>query len=564
MNMQIVRDWVAPHHKLAALVSDTSKMLTQPRNSVELYNDWKKTSRSVEFLRHACFEDSSKVVLVASLSSFVYQVKTEAMFVLGLKQKGWKPMVLLSPFQTWSRRYFRAFGIDAFVYWDQSWITSGQKEQAERDAEEFLSRPLNFPEVKKWMYRDVWVGPQILSSVARSGFLGTPDPSDPLVAGVLKNSLSNSFAATYGVERLLSSVNPEMILLNEPNGMPMGVLTDLAVKKGINCIFFAQPSRDDAFIFKRITKETRRTHPNSLNFGTFKKVCARPWSAVEDEELDVEFKNRYGGKWFLQTRNQPDVVEKSKSELITELGLDSNKKIAVIFSHILWDANLFYGEDLFNDYGDWFVQSIESACANDKVNWIIKLHPANIWKRTRENVTGELAEVALLKTMIGDLPKHVTLLYPSSKVSTLSLFRCMDYGITVRGTVGMELPCFGVRTFTAGTGRYSGLGFTDDSATKEEYLGKLATIESFGPLEPEKVGLARRHAHGVFKLRPWQMKSFRAKFNYGKRGAHPLDHNLLISASTVGEIENNGDLRQWAEWAADVDRGVDFLVGSEC
>ena len=51
---------------------------------------------------------------------------------------------------------------------------------------------------------------------------------------------------------------------------------------------------------------------------------------------------------------------------------------------------------------------------------------------------------------------------PYSEISTRSIFGVTDYGITIRGSVGFELPCFGVPVLTAGTGFYSGRGFTID------------------------------------------------------------------------------------------------------
>ena len=64
--------------------------------------------------------------------------------------------------------------------------------------------------------------------------------------------------------------------------------------------------------------------------------------------------------------------------------------------------------------------------------------------------------MALIRERVGKLPPHVRVLAPDTKVSTLSLFRSIDAGITVRGSIGYELPCFGVPVVTAGTGRYSG------------------------------------------------------------------------------------------------------------
>jgi hypothetical protein len=261
----------------------------------------------------------------------------------------------------------------------------------------------------------------------------------------------------------------------------------------------------------------------------------------------------------VSTKPQPARrTPKDRSEIAEQLKLDPQKKIAVVFSHVLWDANLFFGEDLFEDYEDWFVQTVQAACKNPSVNWLIKLHPANLWKRARDNVSGELAEEVLIREKTGPLPDSVKLLYPSTDISTFSLFKMANYGITVRGTTGFELPCFGVRTLTAGTGRYSGLGFTNDSTSKEEYLSKLANILDIPAMTEEETLLARKHAYALFCLRPLEIKSFKTSFNYQKQGHHPLDHNLQLTVKSLEELEKAGDLTRWAKWAEE-GKTVDYL-----
>src|SRR5205823_4121339 len=118
-------------------------------------------------------------------------------------------------------------------------------------------------------------------------------------------------------------------------------------------------------------------------------------------------------------------------------------------------------------------------------------------------------------------------------------------------------PCFGKPTLTAGTGRYSGLGFTIDSASAGEYLGRLAALQDTPPMSPEQKHRARRHAHAAFLLRPWKMTSFRSQFDYRKEGAHALDHNLACNAASLSEARRNGDLERWTAWAAT--QHVDYL-----
>lgn len=172
----------------------------------------------------------------------------------------------------------------------------------------------------------------------------------------------------------------------------------------------------------------------------------------------------------------------------------------------------------------------------------------NILKRSYEKVTREYTELNLIQRKIGALPRHVKILPADTDVSTYSLFQSIDFGVTVRGTVGMELACFGVPCLTAGTGRYARLGFTVDSSSVAEYLGHLGSLHLRDPLPKEAIARAKWHAYAAFLLRPWMMKSFRTQFLYGGRGAKVLAQNLLVEADSCGSMQRNGDLEKFARW----------------
>ena len=219
---------------------------------------------------------------------------------------------------------------------------------------------------------------------------------------------------------------------------------------------------------------------------------------------------------------------------------------------------MFYGEDLFADQEEWFVETIRATAANPHVNWIVKLHPANVWKLKREGIEGARDEETAIRDAVGELPPHVAVVRPDSEISTRSIFELTDYGITIRGSVGFELPCFGVPVLTAGTGFYSGRGFTVDSATPAEYVARLRTIEEIPPLSPGQVELARRHAYALFRLRPTRFTSFLATIRPLDEMGHPLDHDVEIRVRTRSDLENAEDLRRFAAWATE-SRDLDYL-----
>ena len=119
------------------------------------------------------------------------------------------------------------------------------------------------------------------------------------------------------------------------------------------------------------------------------------------------------------------------------------------------------------------------------------------------------------------------------------------------------MPCFGVPVVTAGTGRFSGFGFTLDHATAESYLYTLANLESMRPLSPEATHCARVHAYALLALRPWPLTSFRVAI--GRDVVDPLNQNLHPTVRSFADIARNGDLAAFADWAED-NTSVDYLT----
>jgi hypothetical protein len=525
----------------------------------DIAKDYLRLKKNCGFLKNDFGDMSGKKVLIVSLSHFLYQIKTEAMLAKALQSEGCRVNVLTWKHFFWPRKYFNLFGIDEFVYFED-YLSKFNNCEYREDLNDFLSRKMSFQEVKKWKYKKCRIGQQVLSMIVRRVH-GTPSLLEPKICGLFAYYLKRQLRSINAAAVMLEEARPDIVIFNEANDSIYGGIFDLAFDRGSDTIQFVQPLRDDALIFKRFTLESKGMHPNSLSKSTFDRIKEIDWTDDMEKALWREFSIRYGGKWFLSQRNQVGTVSKDRRQIIEQLGIDSSKKTAVVFSHVLWDANLFYGDDLFQDYEDWFIQTVIAACDNPGVNWIIKLHPSNVWKRNRDRVKGELREAVVIRERIGKLPGHVCLLYPDTDISTFSLFNVADYAVTVRGTVGMEIACFGKPVFTAGTGRYSGLGFTIDSESSKDYLDKLSKIGDFPLLNGEQTLLAKKHAYTVFNLRPWKMESFRAEFNYKKKGSHPLDHNLYPQISSVKEAAAARDFSKFSEWVLN-SKDSDYLEDS--
>lgn len=496
------------------------------------------------------------VVLIVSLSEFIYQVKLEGVLAKALQLDGYIPVVLTLPGTRFSERYFRAVGVDRFVY-PTSFASPGADEEVEAAAAAALSGDVTVQGLKGLEFHGARVGQQALSTVSRRFQQGRLTLDDPAVRAVLEEVLRDCMRAVLVGEALLDRLQPEIVIFNEKGYAGFGSIYDVALARGANVLQFVSAGIHwrDALLFKRYTEQTRRVHPASLSADSWERVRVMPWTEERQAALDEEFAVRYGpGEKHPDAGLQQGKAIKSREQVVRQLGLDPAKRTAVIYSHVLWDANLFYGDDLFDDQELWLVESAKAAVANSAVNWIVKLHPANSYKAQ----TAELNDEVAIREAVGELPPHVALVRPETDINTFSLFEAADWGVTIRGTIGMELPCYGVPVLTAGTGRYSGLGFTNDSSTAAEYLDKLAHIHDIPPLDEETTLLARRHAYALFRLRPFRFTSYAASFTSPGPRHHPLGHNLRWLLRTPEQVENAPDLIAWSAWARG--RELDYLA----
>lgn len=497
-------------------------------------------------------------VLIISLSDQIYQLKLEGILAKSLQLEGYKPVVLT--FRTnarWQVPYYNAFGVRDFVFTEDLAVGRGEA-QAREFVDDVLAGDVGVQQLKALEFEGAKVGQQSLSSLSRELQMGRISLERPEVRAKLRDVLTRAVRAVLAGQELLERERPEIAIFNEKGYAGFGSIYDLALDRGANVIQFVAAGIHwrDALLFKRYTVDTRRVHPASLSPESWERVKAMQWDERHEAELDEEFALRYG-----DAEKHPDAGlqegkrVKSPEEVLAQLGLDHAKKTAVLYSHVLWDANLFYGEDLFADQEAWLVETVRAACANDRVNMIVKLHPANMYKAASSTFNDEVA----IREAVGELPPHVRLLRPETDINTFSLFGMTDYAITIRGTVGLEAPCFGARVLTAGTGRYSGLGFTDDSATAGEYLEKIARLGDLPRASDAEVLLAKKHAYGLFRLRPFRFSSYHASFYEAARLGHPLSHNLDVLLRTPQQVERAEDLRRFAAWAIDREQ-LDYLT----
>src|SRR5262245_8959662 len=413
--------------------------------------------------------DGSRVLIV-SLSDNVEQAKLEALLVKSLQLHGARVSVLTWRSSWRARLNFATLGVGGLVFYDDFSPAAGTSRSESAAA---LAAARTVRELLAFEYRGARVGRQALSTVVRAHHEPRVDLGDAGTRDAVLRTLERAIEAVHRAEGILEAVEPDELILVERGYAGFGSIFDVALQRGIPVVQFQAAHRDDAFQLKRYVLETRDEHPRSLDAKTWSTLLEHGMTDERERLLEDELAARAQGKWFMARRISHSTGARGPDALRARLGLDPERKVAALFSHVLWDASMFYGRDLYPDQGRWFAETVELASRDDSVQWVVKLHPALYWKLRTDGVTDEPSEIAIIRETVGSLPPHMRLVGPDDDVDNVDLFSILDAGVTIRGTIGIELPQLGVPVLTAGTSDYAGRGFTLDAGSIEEYERKI-------------------------------------------------------------------------------------------
>lgn len=539
-----------PVKKALRLVSDEKYR----QREFELRHDLKLTRSMIGSwaAQGAENSDPNKLFGIVSFTDLPMHAKFQALVGKTMQLQGYTPVVFTNSSIRFGSEYFRLFGINRFVMWDK--LIDQSASFLDR-VDELVLELLPFcPTVAACLsikFNEVEVGKHALSMVCRKRVEGRLNLNDPLTLDMFKSEFRRSIHSVLIAEEYFKKNPFQKLLIRDSGYTPNGAIFEVALREGVDCVVFEVGQRRGTWTFKRYTRDSKGLHYFSLSPSTWDRIRNLPWTSEDDEKLQLEFTGRYKPDSTEDTRRlQSGKQMKSPQVMREELGLDPQKKTAVIFSHVAWDAAFFFGTCLFDDFEDWLFQTVQFVAQEcQMMNWIVKVHPFNVFKLRRESVQ-ETSEMRLLRPLF-PLPDHVKIMQADTNINTQSLFPLVDYVLTVNGTVGMEFPCYGVPAVVAGTGRYNGRGFTIDPKTKEEYLATLKNLHTVPRLNDEVKQLARKHFYSLMVGRqtsfedvaPMELK----RLHEAQSDVHD---NIRINATSLDDLKRANSLKFFGEWLA--------------
>lgn len=493
--------------------------------------------------------DKGALLIISGRGMNVMWAQIWSIFSLSFRVNGCKAFVLTTRSSKHINRYFRLLSLELVFYDDLEKTFFLDLPAAVKKS---VDQANCVDDYRRISYKGIPVGEIALSTYTRYHSTGVIDLNKIDVVNGIQDWIGILCQAGQVAEYVYDQYNIRHLFVAEIFFEEYGSFYYTALARNLNIVKFTGTVRDDAVIFQHMTRTNDRRHHASLSQTNWEKVKTLPFMKKEEYELTQNFQDRYGNKWHRAKRNHPNAIIMSVEEARRILGIPEGRKVVVIYSHILYDALLFFGTDLFDDYAQWLVETVRSACQNNGVEWLVKVHPSNLWRGELDALLkGRYEEERLLGKEFGQLPSHVRVISPETKINPYTWFQLADYGITVRGTAGLEMAALGKSVITAGTGRYEGNGFTIDPRDKEEYRAVLRNIQNLPRLTAEQIDLAKRYAHAIFVLKPFTIMSLRPQMRAGAKKVLASD-DLIYLPARFNTDELPDDLKKFSHWAFDV------------
>ena len=525
--------------------------------------DYRKFRDSTESYRAFLLEgprshsgaDAPGLLAVAGHAMNVQWCQLWAVLTAAYPRRGFVPYILTSRNQPILNLYFKLFGLQLLFMEDIN--TRAIPVPADIIAK-FDSLD-NFSEIKAFELDRAPLGKMALSTYSRQRMTGITDIETAEAKAEVRFWLEELYRMGVAARDLFRRYNIQIVFATEIFMEEYGAIYYAALQDRLNIVRWAGTVRDNAVVVQHMTPLSDRTHFSSFSKPSWDRIISCTDLTQVESRLHQNFMDRYGGRWAMSTRNQPNTKIVSSEEARAELGIPPSRKVAVVYSHILYDTLFFNGEDVFSNYAEWLVETVKAACANPKITWFIKVHPSNLWRGELTKLQGSTyEEVRLIQKHVGELPHHVRLVYPDTPYSPYTWLQIADYGITVRGTSGIELGALGKTVITAGTGRYESAGFTLNPQTIPEYMNLLASLPDAKPPTDNQIRIGKLFAFATFCMKPFTLDFFTPVPRTGKTRIFSTDDLVYLGNFPQAMTALPKSISDFVAWSMEKDV-IDFL-----
>jgi len=318
---------------------------------------------------------------------------------------------------------------------------------------------------RAWTYEQMPVGIWALDVLRNNYVVGDETLIDNYKNKLLK-LLFNIILCIEGLKKVLSEINPDIIISNDSFYYPWSILEFLAKKNNIAFYSYWVPVGSNGECAYAKNCPAMAIDLNTA-WQNFKNI---PLKDDEEAFIDDIFKYKKRGKMmFINTADPDKDIQLSSSD--SEIFF--TKPTALLSANVVWDLAALNKEVQFKNMFDWIIQTIEFFKNNPQWQLIIKPH--TVEENRHIPVTSQRVK-DFVESSLDNIPENVFVLDAKTKYDIYYFFDKIKVGLVFTSTSGLEMACYGIPVVPAGKAPYFNKGFTYDTNTREEYFEVLSRL----------------------------------------------------------------------------------------
>jgi hypothetical protein len=349
-----------------------------------------------------------------------------------------------------------------------------------------------------------------------------------LPGGALGDHVLEQYRRAAGItaavmRRLIAEQRPDVVVFHHGIYVPQGVVGAVLRDARVRVVNWGPAYRKGTVLFSHedTYHHTMIDEPPSV----WENMV---WSDLHEKRImDYLQSRRTGGNDWISFQVS---AEQDCGAIADRLGLDMARPIIGLLTNVIWDAQLHFRSSAFPSMLDWLTSSIEYFTTRTDVQWVIRVHPAEVLGTvpSRQRAADEIA------LRFGNLPPHIKVIGPEDKLSTYSLMALCDSALVYGTKTALELACTGLPVVVAGEAWSRGKGFTIDVSTSEEYRKVLETLPLARRLSGNQVTAARKYAYHFFFRRMIPVRALDPNTPFGPYRVKVKSLGELMPASDLG------------------------------
>jgi hypothetical protein len=380
-----------------------------------------------------------------------------------------------------------ARGFDPYEPWGLPILRYSQFITAEDHAEAArLANSLPVNELRVYQRGGVEIGDHAYSGTLRHFARGTLD-TEPNGEAILRRYFAASLLTALGMERLFAQQSFAVAVFHHGIYTPQGSIGDVARAQQVRVVNWAIAYRRGTILI---------SHDNTYHRTMLQEPVSDwedlPWTAEMEKRLMEYLHSRARGTadWIefgLQPEQQMDAQLRAR-------GIDPGKVCIGLLTNVIWDAQIHFPANAFDNMIDWVMATIRSFAQRPELQLVIRVHPGEL----RSALPSRQPLIDEIRREFPTLPANVFIIPPEDNLSTYDLIDRCDAALIYGTKTGIELIARGIPVIVAGEAWVRNKGMTMDASSPAEYEDLLDRLPIRHRLDKATTQRARKYAYHFF------------------------------------------------------------------